>query len=87
MTTSKELTVTQSIKAEIFKAENDRIEAEKNQKAYELAKREADKKHIATINGNAAVCLADIDGVDYDTGVKIIEAIAKGLIHNVKVSY
>jgi len=33
------------------------------------------------------VCLADIDGVDYDTGVKIIEAIAKGLIHNVKVSY
>ena len=69
------------------KAENDRIEAEKNQKAYELAKREADKKHIATINGNAAVCLADIDGVDHDTGVKIIEAIAKGLIHNVKVSY
>ena len=66
--------------------ERERIEAEKAAEEAAATKREADKKHRAKINNQALAALTDI-GVSEPAGKAIIEAIAKGNIPNVSISY
>jgi hypothetical protein len=68
------------------KAERDRIEAEKKAEADAAAKREADKQHKAKINRQALTALKAA-GVSEEVGKLVIEAIAKGQIPNIKISY
>ncbi|OJW20518.1 MAG: hypothetical protein BGO51_21990 [Rhodospirillales bacterium 69-11] len=66
--------------------ERERIEAEKKAEADAAAKREADKKHRARINNEALGGLVAA-GLTEDQGKAVVEAIAKGQIPNVKITY
>jgi hypothetical protein len=59
----------------------------KEQEEKELAKREANVKHLKLVNGEALRALVACTGIDEETGKKIITAIAKGEIPNVKINY
>lgn len=77
-----------SLKAE---AAGDRIEAERKAEAEAAAKREADKKHRAKINNEAIDALVTVLAGDTylarTAATAIIEAIAKGTVPHVKISY
>ncbi len=66
--------------------ERDRIEEEKKAEADATAKREADKKHRAKVNHEALSALV-ASGLSEADAKKVIEAVAKGLIPHVKISY
>jgi hypothetical protein len=73
-------------------AERERADAEKRAEAAAAAKREADKKHKAKVNNealNAIVSECNSDSVDITPEIAkaVIEAIAKGLIPHIKISY
>jgi colicin import membrane protein len=66
--------------------ERERIEAEQRAEAEATAKREADKRHKAKINGEILAALVAA-GIADDHAKKAIEAIAKGLIPHVIIRY
>ena len=66
--------------------EIDKQEAIKKQEAEELAKREANQKHIGKIRGDAKADLMSF-GVDEKTAKGIILAISNGKIKNVSIQY
>ncbi len=66
--------------------ERERIEAEKKAEAEAAAKREADRKHRAKINNEALAGLTAL-GLSEEQGKAVIEAIAKGQVANVRISY
>ena len=71
------------------KAKQDEIarqEAERKREAEELAKREANKKHIGKIRGEAKDCLMSI-GVEETMAKKIVLAISNNEIKNVSINY
>jgi hypothetical protein len=67
--------------------ERERVERERRAEAAEVAKREADRKHRAAIHSAALSALAVECGLSTGTAKKVVEAIAKGKIPNVKVVY
>ncbi len=67
-------------------AEISRQTEEKRLEAAELAKREADKKHIGAIRGEAKDCLIGM-GIDEEKAKEIVLAISKGDIKNVSIQY
>lgn len=68
-------------------AERDRIEAENLAERQQTEKREADKKHRAHINNTALEALSTLNGISKAAAKSVVEAIAKGEIPNVKISY
>jgi len=70
-------------------AERDRQEAEKKAEQDAIAKREADTKHRARINGEARddIKFALSDGYSEEPATAIVTAIVKGQIRNVKINY
>lgn len=78
------------------KKERERIAAAEQAKAEETARREADKKHKSKINNEALNALAIVikreipldEELNFDSAARaIVEAIARGEIPNVKISY
>lgn len=69
------------------KAERDRIERERIAEEAAAAKREANKKHRAKINTDALEGLRAATGLDFDSCKLAIEAIAKGAVPSVTISY
>lgn len=67
-------------------AERKRAEAERAAEAVATAKREADKKHRATINRAALAALIEA-GLSEAAAKTAVEAIARGAIPNVAISY
>lgn len=72
--------------AEAAQKERDRIETERKTAEDEATAREADKKHRAGINNAAVGALVEI-GLEKEMGQKVVSAIAKAQIPNVKISY
>lgn len=68
------------------KAEREKIESEKLAEKKAAEKREANKKHRKKINNEAKSAIMTL-GVDDETAIKIVTAIAKGEIPNVAISY
>lgn len=69
--------------------ERERVAAEKKAEEEETAKRESNRAHKAKVNGavvGALVALAP-QAIDQDTARKIVTAIAKGEIPNLKIAY
>jgi colicin import membrane protein len=74
-------------KDEAAKAERERIERQQRDEEAAAAKREANKKHRAKINREAAEAIAATTGLD-DTQCKaVIEAIAKAQVPHVQINY
>ncbi len=71
---------------EAVNRERQRIEDEQKAEVEATKKREANKKHRASINNQALKCLID-HGLSENDGKKAIEAIAKGEVKNVSISY
>lgn len=74
------------------KAERDRIEQERKDAEQAAAKREADKKHRAKINNEAlngivSACSSPELAMNQEIAKAVVEAIAKGLVPHVKISY
>jgi len=69
--------------------EREKIEAEKKAEADAAAAREADKKHRAKINNEILAALLARSAVGFTEAMakKVIEAVAKGEIPHVKISY
>jgi len=79
-------------KQEAIELERKRIEDEKKAQLDIIAKRESDLKHKKSINNEAKKAMYEIlkagDGIAFeDAAQMIIEAIAKGKIPHVKISY
>lgn len=70
-----------------IEAERERVVAEARKVAAELAAREKDKQHKASIHSAAMIALASIPGIDKEHAKAIVIAIAKGDIPNVRISY
>ena len=73
-------------------AERDRAEAAKKAEAEAAAKREADKKHRAKVNNEAlngivTHCNSEALDITPEIAKAVIEAIAKGQVPHVKISY
>lgn len=68
------------------KAERERIEREQREKVAAAAKREANKNHYAKINNEALEALCAV-GIEYASSKAAIEAIAKGQVPHVTISY
>lgn len=73
-------------KAAALKAERDRVAAIKAAEDAETARRERDKEHKKKINSEALAAFVSLGFSDAD-GVKIVTAIARGVVPNVKISY
>ena len=73
-------------KLQAIEDEKQRVAAEKKRIDDETARREADTEHKGKINREAMAAVMEC-GVDKDTAIKVIKAIHKGLIPNVKISY
>lgn len=71
---------------EAVKRERERAEAEQRAKDEDQARREADQKHRAKINNEALKGLIEA-GLSEEAGKSVIEAIVKGKIPHVKISY
>jgi len=67
--------------------ERDRIEREKLLEEKQAKEREADKKHRASINCAARDALVEKCGIDNQTAVKVLTAIANGEIDHVTIRY
>jgi hypothetical protein len=68
------------------KAEREKIRLEQEARDAEIAQGEADTKHRGEINREAASCLVEC-GLSEDQAKKVVTAIVKGLIRNVKIIY
>jgi hypothetical protein len=73
-------------KAAALKAERDRVAAVKAAEDAETARRERDKEHRKQINSEALAAFVSLGFSEAD-GVKIVTAIARGIVPNVKISY
>jgi hypothetical protein len=76
----------ESIVKKAIQQEQDKQNAERKREADELASREADRKHKASIHNNILACLLAKNINENDAAI-IITAIAKGEINNVKILY
>ena len=74
-------------RAAAVQAEKDRQEAEKQREAAELAKREANKRHIGAVRKAAKEALMNIDGMTEEIAKQTVLAISNGLIPAVKINY
>lgn len=70
-----------------IEAEKSRIEAEENRKEAERIIRESDIENKRAVNNAAVESLMAATGIDYDTSVNVIKAIAKKQVANVFIQY
>jgi colicin import membrane protein len=70
-----------------IQAERERLAAKERMETEELARREADQKHRGSINRTALSDLMTVANLTEEQGKAVIEAIAKGLISNIKINY
>lgn len=73
-------------KAEAVRRERERIEAEQRKEQEAVAAREADRKHRSRINNEVVASLVALK-VPQDQGKLIVEAIAKGVVQHVRITY
>lgn len=68
-------------------AERDRIEGEKRAEAEAMAKREANTKHRSKINNEALQGLVDAAGLTPEAAKAVVEAVVRGHVPHVSISY